>query len=176
MVHSFAAHPEYLKDAETTTGSIEFWDLGVELTRPARSLKLWLTLQATGSNEISRIIEHGCAMAELAEKMICQNSDWEIISPAQLGIVNFRYVSNMEASEIDLDAVNQNISKEITESGFAQIFTTELRGKKVLRMCTINPETTEKDIYDTIERLKRSKAVSTNGKKHVKIAAQHQSV
>lgn len=130
MVHSFAAHPEYLKDAETTTGSIEFWDLGVELTRPARSLKLWLTLQATGSNEISRIIEHGCAMAELAEKMICQNSDWEIISPAQLGIVNFRYVSNREASEIDLDAVNQNISKEITESGFAQIFTTELRGEK----------------------------------------------
>lgn len=69
-------------------------------------------------------------MAELAEKMICQNSDWEIISPAQLGIVNFRYVSNREASEIDLDAVNQNISKEITESGFAQIFTTELRGEK----------------------------------------------
>lgn len=161
LVHSFAAHPEYLKDAETTTGSIEFWDLGVELTRPARSLKLWLTLQATGSNEISRIIEHGCAMAELAEKIICENSDWEIISPAQLGIVNFRYVSNREASETDLDAVNQDISKEITESGFAQIFTTELRGKKVLRMCTINPETTEKDIYDTIERLRKSKAIST---------------
>lgn len=69
-------------------------------------------------------------MAELAEKMIRENSDWEIISPAQLGIVNFRYVSNREAPEMDLDAVNKDISKEITESGFAQIFTTELRGKK----------------------------------------------
>ena len=86
LVHSFAAHPEYLKDAETTAGSIEFWDLGVELTRPARSLKLWLTLQVTGSNEISRMIEHGCAMAELAEKIIRENPDWEIVSPAQLGI------------------------------------------------------------------------------------------
>ena len=161
MVHSFAAHPEYLKDAETTTGSIEFWDLGVELTRPARSLKLWLTLQATGSNEISRIIEHGCAMAELAEKIIRETPNWEIVSPAQLGIVNFRYISDKSLSETDLGTINQDISKEITESGFAQIFTTELRGKKVLRMCTINPETTEKDIYDTIERLKKSKAINT---------------
>ena len=44
LVHSFAAHPEYLKDAEAD-GGIEFWDLGPELTRPARGLKLWLTLQ-----------------------------------------------------------------------------------------------------------------------------------
>lgn len=161
LVHSFAAHPEYLKDAETTAGSIEFWDLGVELTRPARSLKLWLTLQATGSNEVCRIIEHGCSMAELVEKIIRKNLDWEIISPAQFGILNFRYVSNKPMSETDLDTINQNISKEITESGFAQIFTTELQGKKVLRMCTINPETTEKDIFDTIERLKKSNAINT---------------
>lgn len=66
MVHSFAVHPEYLKDAETTAGGVEFWNLGVELTRPARSLKLWMALQAAVTNEISRKIEHGCAMAELA--------------------------------------------------------------------------------------------------------------
>lgn len=161
LVHSFAAHPEYLKDAESTADGIEFWDLGVELTRPARSLKLWLTLQAIGSNELSRMIEHGCAMAKLAEKIIRESSDWEIISPAQLGIVNFRYVSNKPMSETDLDLLNQEISKEITASGFAQIFTTELRGRKVLRMCTINPETTEKDIYNTIERLKKSKTINT---------------
>lgn len=161
LVHSFAAHPEYLRDAEAAAGSIEFWDLGMELTRPARSLKLWLTLQAAGSNEISRMIEHGCAMAELAEKIIRENPDWEIVSPAQSGIVNFRYAGNKTLSETDLDRINQAIAKEITESGFAQIFTTKLRGKKVLRMCTINPETTEKDIYDTIEKLKNSEAIGT---------------
>lgn len=155
LVQSFAAHPEYLKDAESAEGCIEFWDLGVELTRPARGLKLWLTLQVLGSREMGRIIEHGCAMAELAEKMIREQSDWEIVSPAQLGIVCFRYVSNKAMGESDLDKINQDISREITESGFAQIFTTELLGKKVLRMCTINPETTESDICETIERLKK---------------------
>lgn len=160
LVHSFAAHPKYLKDAESAEGSIEFWNLGVELTRPARGLKLWLTLQVLGSREMGRIIEHGCAMAELAEKMIREQPDWEIVSSAQLGIVCFRYVSNKAMGEGDLDKINQDISREITESGFAQIFTTELQGKKVLRMCTINLKTTKRDICETIERLKKARAIS----------------
>lgn len=155
LVRSFAAHPEYLKDAENTESGIEFWDLGPELTRPARSLKLWITLQVMGSSEMERVIEHGYAMAKLAEKIIQKKEDWEIISPAQLGIVNFRYAPKEGWSGEKLDGLNQKIAKKITESGFAQIFTTELRGKKVLRMCTIHPETNPQDIYDTIERMER---------------------
>lgn len=84
----------------------------------------------------------------------------EIISHAQLGIVNFRYKGDGALNESQLDKINQNIAKEITESGFAQIFTTELCGKKVLRMCTINPKTTEKDIFDTIQQLDNSISVA----------------
>lgn len=158
LVRSFAAHPEYLKDAEASKEGIEAWDLGPELTRPARHLKLWLTLQAVGSREIACMLEHGCAMAELAEKTIRQAPDWEIVSPAQFGIVNFRYTAGGRASVSELDRINQEISREITAGGFAQVFTTELRGRKVLRMCTIHPETTEKDIYDTIEQLINAKS------------------
>lgn len=159
LAQSFATHPEYLKDAETKEGSIEFWDLGPELTRPARSLKLWITLQAVGSREMGHIVEHGCTMAELAEKIIRESPGWEIISPAQLGIVNFRFISNRSMSECDLDRMNQEIAREVTESGYAQIYTTRLRAKTVLRMCTINPETTEADILSTIEKMKQTRAV-----------------
>lgn len=157
LIHSFSAHPEYLKDAESSEGSIEFWDLGPELTRPARSLKLWLTLQTIGTEKLEEIIDHGCAMAQLAEKAVAEKSDWEIISHAHFGIVNFRCVPDPYMSESQLAILNQKIAKTLTDSGFAQIYTTELNGKKVLRMCTINPETTEKDILDTIERLEEIK-------------------
>lgn len=165
LVHSFAAHPEYLKDAASAEGSIEFWDLEPELTRPARYLKLWITLQVMGSDAIGRVIDHGCALAELTEKRIREHSDWEILSPAQLGIVNFRFAPAWIAQERELDKINQEISREITESGFAQIFTTELRGKKVLRMCTIHPETTQSDINATVECLMQTKAVRNAGQK-----------
>lgn len=159
LAHSFSAHPEYLKDAQSSDDSIEFWDLGPELTRPARSLKLWLTLQVMGTDAMGKIIDHGCALAQLAQNLIQQSSEWEVVSPAQLGIVNFRYISHGNLSGRKLDRINQNIAREITQSGFAQIFTTELCGKKVLRMCTIHPETTEQDIYDTIRFLKNTAAV-----------------
>lgn len=153
LVKSFAAHPEYLKDSQASEDSIEFWDLGPELTRPARSLKLWLTLQAMGTDQIGGIIDRGCAMAQLAEKIIGKNPRWEIVCPAQHGVVNFRYRSDGRLRERELDEINHRIAKEITESGFAQIYTTQLKGKTVLRMCTINPETTERDIRETVERL-----------------------
>lgn len=153
LIRSFMAHPEYLKDAQTYDGSIEFWDLGPELTRPARGLKLWLTLQVLGIEEIERIIDHGCALAKLVEQIIQKKTGWEIISPAQLGIINFRYISDKALSQTKLDEINQTIAKEITDSGFAQIYTTQIQEKIVLRMCTIHPETTEQDIYDTLNRL-----------------------
>ena len=152
LVRSFAAHPEYLKDAESSEEQVEFWDLGPELTRPARGLKLWLTLQTVGSKGMEEVFDHGCALAELAEERIRQEPEWEIMAPASLGVVNFRYAPDCVQSEAERDRMNQEISYAITESGFAQVFTTILGGKKVLRMCTINPDTTKEDICNTIDR------------------------
>lgn len=160
LVSSFAAHPEYLKDSETVEGGIEFWDLGPELTRPARCLKLWLTLQTLGSGAMGAAIDHGCALAELAGQEIAKLPGWEIVSPAGLGIVNFR-CAPAGMPERERDALNQSISKEICSDGYALIFTTELHGKKVLRMCTIHPQTTEADIRETVRRLARCRAART---------------
>ena len=39
------------------------------------------------------------------------------------------------------------------ESGYAGVFTTELQGKKVLRICAPHPEATEHDMRETVRRL-----------------------
>lgn len=75
-IHSFVSHPEYLQDAADSPESVEFWDLGPELTRPARGLKLWLTLQTLGSQEMGHIIDHGCALAQTAERLLRTWPDW----------------------------------------------------------------------------------------------------
>jgi hypothetical protein len=41
------------------------------------------------------------------------------------------------------------------EDGYALLTSTELRGAVALRLCTINPRTTEADIVGTIDRLDR---------------------
>ena len=131
--------------------------MGPELTRPARGLKLWITLQVMGSEGLGRVIEHGCKMAQLAEKTIMEYPHCEMISHAQQGIVNFRYAPP-HATEQELDLLNLQIAKEINDTGYAQILTTELNGKRVLRMCILNPPTTEEDIVRTISLLNQTRA------------------
>ena len=39
------------------------------------------------------------------------------------------------------------------EDGFACVLTTQLKGRTILRICSIHPETTEEDIRHTIQRM-----------------------
>ena len=84
---------------------------------------------------------------------------WEMISHAQQSIINFRYAPP-HATEQELDLLNLQIAKKINDTGYAQILTTELNGKRVLRMCILNPQTTEEDIVRTISLLNQTRAVA----------------
>ena len=126
--------------------------MGVELTRPARGLRLWLTLQVLGQNALSDAIEHGIQIAEYAEKELQKTADIEILSPAQLAILTFRFAPSY-VSEKEKDELNQKISKKMLENGYAGIFTTQLAGKKGLRICAIHLDTSEDDIQNTVSLL-----------------------
>lgn len=152
LLDCFCMHPEYLEDVTTQNGQTDYWDMGIELTRPARSLKLWLTLQVLGTDAVGKVIEHGFQLAKWAEAEIKKYRDWEIISPAQLAIINFRYAPS-GLDDQQLNTLNQQISQEILEDGYVGVLTTELNGKKVLRICAIHPETTQKDMRTTVKLL-----------------------
>lgn len=152
LFNSFNTHPEYLKDLEMDNDCMNPWDIGMELTRPTRGLKLWLTLQVVGSDTMGEAIEHGFQLADWAEDEIKKNSEIEIISPSHLAIINFRYAPQT-FTEAQKDELNLKISKKMIEDGYAGVFTTVLNGKKVLRICAIHPEATEYDMRSTVQRL-----------------------
>ncbi|MDO4600178.1 MAG: aminotransferase class I/II-fold pyridoxal phosphate-dependent enzyme [[Ruminococcus] gnavus] len=152
LFHSFHVNPEYLKDLENDINNVNTWDIGMELTRPARGLKLWLTLQVLGSDLIGSAIEHGFQLAVWAEEALKEKQDWEIISPAQMAMINFRYAPN-DLTKEEQDLLNEKISQKILASGYAAIFTTVLNGKTVLRICAIHPEATQEDMQHTIDLL-----------------------
>ncbi|HET8803055.1 MAG TPA: decarboxylase, partial [Aequorivita sp.] len=75
----------------------------------------------------------------------------EVISPATLAVINFRYNPiGHKLSEKKLDALNQCISKNVVDSQQALLVTTILNKQVVLRMCLINPRTTLDDVIETI--------------------------
>jgi glutamate/tyrosine decarboxylase-like PLP-dependent enzyme len=146
MKETFQIMPDYLQDVHRYA-EVHPCDYGIQLTREFRALKLWLSLQVFGVAAFRAAIEHGFEMAELAERIL-RDRGWVIESPAQMGIVCFRRHGGSD--ELHLQLVHMML-----DDGFAALTSTSLRGRVVLRMCTINPRTTAKDVEDTIDRLER---------------------
>ena len=89
MAAFYSSDPEYLRDAAAENGEINYWEWGIELTRPAHSLKLWLTLQTLVTDQISDMVTHGIDLAQQTESMLRNQPEWEVVTPTQLAIVNF---------------------------------------------------------------------------------------
>jgi glutamate/tyrosine decarboxylase-like PLP-dependent enzyme len=105
-----------------------------------------MSIKVFGLAAFRKAIDRGFVLAEFAEACLRGMPGWEIVTPAQMGIVCFRY------SALDDDA-HLSLVQTLLEDGFALITSTILRGQTVLRTCTINPRTTEADIQTALERL-----------------------
>ncbi len=88
---TFTEKPEYLRDIEGNTSEINFYDLGIQLIRRFRALKFYMSIKSFGLNSFRRAIDYSIELAEKAENYIRNSPNWELISPATLGIINFRY-------------------------------------------------------------------------------------
>lgn len=152
LKETFRVSAEYLKIIEESAEQPNFSDYGVQLTRGFRALKLWMSLKAFGIPAFRDAIESGIRNAETVERLLGERPYWEIITPACLGVITFRYRQD-GLSEQALDALNSRISTELIMSGFAMLSPTVMSGRLVLRMCTINPRTTAADLEGTIRRM-----------------------
>jgi glutamate/tyrosine decarboxylase-like PLP-dependent enzyme len=146
---AFSMRPEYLADVRPEEAEVNFGDRSLELTRRSRAMKLWLMLRVYGSRRLEAAIERCIDMAEYAQRLIERDSDWELVTPAQLGIVTFTHPG------WDADEHAARVAA-VAATGYAAVTSTSLRGRPALRLCTINPRTTESDIEETLSRLAKA--------------------
>ncbi|EAQ98631.1 pyridoxal phosphate-dependent decarboxylase family protein [Congregibacter litoralis] len=143
----FAMNPEYLKDVQASDNAVDFRNRGFELTRRSRALKLWFSFRSYGIARFREAIDYSIGLAEFAEEYLRNNPrHWEVVTPAQLGIICFA-LRDADAEE------HERRARALSASGFACVSTTRLKERTVLRLCIINPLTTEEDIRETIDRL-----------------------
>lgn len=155
LERTFRSVPEYLEQAREGADEVNFCNRGIEVTRPLRALKLWMTLKVFGLKQISEAVARGFKLARFAELQVRGMERWEIVTPAQMGIVTFRCAPH-GTDPAGIDRLNTSIVQELMRQGTALIGTTVLGGRTVCRLCTINPRTTEEDIRAVLEAMDRS--------------------
>lgn len=152
---TFQVSAEYLEDTKAKgLEEINYYDHGIQLTRSFRALKLYLSLKTYGLKAFKKAIQKGMDMADYTEKLLRKEKDWKIITPAQLGILNFIYAPK-GASLSAIDTYSKMIAEKVMHDGFAMITTTKIDDLTVLRMCPIHPGLMKSDIKQTIEKLKQ---------------------
>jgi glutamate/tyrosine decarboxylase-like PLP-dependent enzyme len=152
LEEAFTLDGAYLRD--TLGSGVDFRNRGLQLSRGSRALKLWLSLRVFGLDSFRDAIAHGIALAEHAESVLRRRDGWEVVSPAQLGIVCFRRVPAGVAAE-EVDRVNDELVAAAVADGYAAPSSTVLDGRTAIRLCTINPRTTFGEVETTIERLEQ---------------------
>jgi glutamate/tyrosine decarboxylase-like PLP-dependent enzyme len=116
-------------------------DLGPDLSREFRALKIWMTLKAYGTEGIARVVESGCAVARYLAARIAREPALELLAPVTLNIVCFR----VREGAADIDALNRDIVADLQEAGIAAPSTTTIDGKLAIRAALFNHRTIAAD-------------------------------
>ncbi len=148
---AYHVRAEYLNEVHDMSQEVHFCDYVIQLTRGFRAFKLWMSLKIFGLRAFREAVERGIRLAEFAESQLRASSCWQVTTPAQLGIVTFRLRAGGAPAEDD--HLTHKLVRALLQDGYASITSTRLRGRFVLRLCTINPRTTEADIRGTLARL-----------------------
>ncbi|GAA0535344.1 aromatic-L-amino-acid decarboxylase [Rhizomicrobium palustre] len=147
---TFASPAAYLRTNAKglAAGAPWFSDFGPDLSRGFRALKTWFTLKTYGLKKMGEVVAHSCALAKHLEERIRAEPKLELLTPARLNIVCFRYGSD--------DALNARLVIELQETGVAAPSTTTINGKLAIRCAFVNHRTRFSDVdamVNTVLRL-----------------------
>ncbi len=132
---AFAQTLAYLRREDRGLAGGHPWpcDLGLDLSRGFRALKVWMTLQAYGADRLGQIVDAGCEVAQHLAARIRREPALELLAPVALNIVCFRVRAGMDA-----DRQNREIVADLQESGVAAPSTTIIHGKVAIRAAIVN--------------------------------------
>jgi glutamate/tyrosine decarboxylase-like PLP-dependent enzyme len=144
QLETFGAEAAYLKRESRGLAAGGVWpcDLGPDLSRGFRALKVWMTLSVYGSDRIGAIAEQTCTLAAMLAAKVDREPALQRLAPVALNIVCFRYT----AAAGDLDRLNADIVADLHESGIAAPSTTMVGGVLAIRAAIVNHRTNETDI------------------------------
>jgi glutamate/tyrosine decarboxylase-like PLP-dependent enzyme len=144
---AFALSASYLSSLERgpAAAGMPFSELGVQLTRGFRALKVWMAMKTYGVRRIAQQIEQNVDQARYLVERVDAEPQLELLAPAPLNVVCLRFVAP-HLDDARLNAINREILLRIQEQGIAMPSHTVLHGRFALRCAIVNHRTRREDL------------------------------
>jgi aromatic-L-amino-acid decarboxylase len=148
----FESRPAYLRRAERGLAGGGEWpcDLGPELSRSFRALKIWFALKEHGTERFGEAIATNCRQAQYLAGLLRRFPNLELMNAPSLNIVCFRCCPP-DWNEAAIDDLNDEIAADLQESGIAVPSTTRIHGRAAIRVCITNHRTCDTDLEVLVE-------------------------
>ncbi len=148
LERAFAIAPDYLDDYRG--GEVDFCDRGLQLTRGARALKVWLSLSYFGVEAFRAAIDRSLDLARAAQARIEREPSLELLAPAVLGVVCFRRRIPGAVDDAECERLNAELVAGFEASGRGLVSSTRLDGRYAIRMCVMNHTSGPDDVEHTL--------------------------
>ncbi len=154
QAQTFAQSLAYLAGADRGVAGNAPWpaDLGPDLSRGFRALKVWMTLKTYGAARMGRMVEDCCEVARHLAARVAREPSLELLAAVRLNIVCFRLV-RPDNDALVLDALNDELVRDLHEAGIAVPSTTTIGGRRAIRAAIVNHRTTAADVDAMIDGL-----------------------
>jgi len=147
---TFAQATNYLAAAPRGLAGGAPWpcDLGPDLSRGFRALKVWMTLSAYGTEALGRVVDDTCALAQRLAAAISASNRLTLLAPVKLNIVCFGVAGFT-------DAQTENLVADLQEEGLFAPSTTTINGRLAIRAAIVNHRTSADDIDALVAEILR---------------------
>ena len=150
--NTFSLTPSYLahETRGLAAGNLWFSELGLQLSRQFRALKVWMSIKEHGLDRFGRMIARNVEQAHYLGQLVENDPTLELMAPIGMDIVCFRF--NPGGLDIEaLNALNKEILMQLHELGIAAPSYTTLNGKYCIRVAIANHRSTQDD-FDVLAR------------------------
>ncbi len=152
LIKTFEILPEYL--TTRTRGKVnDYRDWGVPLGRRFRALKLWCVIRCYGVSGIQEKIRTHIRLAKDLVNWISKEHDFEIMAPAILNTVCFRYIPAGKDDE-QLNVINEKLNHALNDSGKLYLTHTVLKKRYTLRLVVGQTNVTREHVVKAWELIK----------------------
>lgn len=152
LVRTLAILPVFLKSREHGA-VIDYRDWSVPLGRRFRALKLWFVIRSYGVDGLQRILRNHIQMAAELEARIAASSEFALMAPRVLSLINFRYAPSGTDEPEALDALNERLLNAVNDDGFTYLTQNRVHGRYVIRFQIGHTSTEQKHVTESWDRI-----------------------
>ncbi|MGI8582667.1 MAG: pyridoxal phosphate-dependent decarboxylase family protein [Chitinophagaceae bacterium] len=147
LTRSFGIQHAYLTD-QSNNERYQFYVHGFEQSKRFRSLKVWMSFQHYGKDQIGMWVDNNVEQAKHLHGLAMDSKDFDSATEPSMSAICIRYKNEGLTNE-ELTKLHRDVAAQIEKEGKFWFATTELKGKTWFRINPVNIHTT----IETMEAL-----------------------